>query len=131
MKMLRILDRYMLLARTLQPGIVVLEDVGLVGRSREGMNNPKTEVLLNRLLNEMDGLRDDADVLFILTINRPEEIEEALASRPGRVDEAIEIADPDALCRGRLVALYAWEHHDRRDSPLSGRAASSQPQAIR
>jgi cell division protease FtsH len=100
------LDRYMLLARTLQPSIVVLEDVDLVGRSREGMNSPKTEVLLNRLLNEMDGLRDDADVLFILTTNRPEEIEEALASRPGRVDEAIEIANPDATCRGRLVALY-------------------------
>ncbi|MBA9066297.1 ATP-dependent 26S proteasome regulatory subunit [Methylobacterium sp. RAS18] len=96
----------MLLARTLQPSIVVLEDVDLVGRSREGMNSPKTEVLLNRLLNEMDGLHDDADVLFILTTNRPEEIEEALASRPGRVDEAIEIANPDAACRTRLVSLY-------------------------
>lgn len=102
----RLLGSYMLLARTLQPSIVVLEDVDLVGRSREGMNSPNTEVLLNRLLNEMDGLRDDADVLFILTTNRPEEIEEALASRPGRVDEAIEIANPDAECRARLVALY-------------------------
>ena len=96
----------MLLARTLQPSIVVLEDVDLVGRSREGMNSPHTEVLLNRLLNETDGLHDDADVLFILTTDRPEEIEEALASRPGRVDEAIEIANPDATCRGRLATLY-------------------------
>ncbi|SFL27361.1 ATP-binding protein [Methylobacterium pseudosasicola] len=102
----KMLSRYMLLARTLQPSIVVLEDVDLVGRSREGMNSPNTEVLLNRLLNEMDGLQDDADVLFILTTNRPEEIEEALASRPGRIDEAIEVANPDASCRARLVALY-------------------------
>jgi DNA polymerase III delta prime subunit len=102
----RNLTQYMLLARTLQPSIVVLEDVDLVGRSREGMNSPNTEVLLNRLLNEMDGLRDDADVLFVLTTNRPDDIEEALASRPGRVDEAIEIANPNPLCRGRLVALY-------------------------
>ncbi|TFZ61373.1 ATP-binding protein [Methylorubrum sp. Q1] len=102
----KMLGRYMSLARTLQPSIVVLEDVDLVGRSREGMNSPNTEVLLNRLLNEMDGLHDDADVLFILTTNRPEEIEEALASRPGRVDEAIEIANPDAACRARLVSLY-------------------------
>ena len=100
------LGRYMLLARTLQPSIVILEDVDLVGRSREGMNSPNTEVLLNRLLNEMDGLHDDADVLFILTTNRPEEIEDALASRPGRVDEAIEIANPNVECRARLVALY-------------------------
>ncbi len=102
----KMLDRYMLLARTLQPSIVILEDVDLVGRSREGMNSPNTEVLLNRLLNEMDGLREDADVLFILTTNRPEEIEDALASRPGRVDEAIEIANPNAACRDRLVVLY-------------------------
>lgn len=100
------LSSYMLLARTLQPSIVVLEDVDLVGRSREGMNSPKTEVLLNRLLNEMDGLHDDADILFLLTTNRPSEIEDALASRPGRVDEAIEIANPDAACRTRLIALY-------------------------
>ncbi len=99
------LRRYMTLARTLEPSIVVLEDVDLVGRSREAMNSPNTEVLLNRLLNEMDGLRPDADILFILTTNRPEDIEEALASRPGRVDEAIEIPLPDDTCRERLVML--------------------------
>jgi ATP-dependent 26S proteasome regulatory subunit len=102
----RNLSRYMTLARTLQPSIVVLEDVDLIGRSREGMNSPNTEVLLNRLLNEMDGLRADADILFILTTNRPEDIEDALASRPGRVDEAIEVPLPDDRCRQRLIALY-------------------------
>src|SRR5256884_7343062 len=32
-------------------------------------------VLLNKLLNEMDGLQEDAEVLLILTTNRPEQIE--------------------------------------------------------
>ena len=100
------LSRYMILARMLQPSIVVLEDVDLVGRAREDMNSPNTEVLLNRLLNEMDGLRADADILFILTTTRPEDIEDALASRPGRVDEAIEVPLPDDACRKRLLALY-------------------------
>ena len=45
---------------------------------------------LNKLLNEMDGLREDAEILFILTTNRPEQLEPALASRPGRIDQAIE-----------------------------------------
>lgn len=102
----RNLTRYMTLARTLQPSIVVLEDVDLVGRSREGAHSPNTEALLNRLLNEMDGLRADADILFVLTTNRPEDIEDALASRPGRVDEAIEVPLPDEACRERLIALY-------------------------
>jgi hypothetical protein len=100
------LSRYMTLARTLQPSIVVLEDVDLVGRSRQAMNSVNTEALLNRLLNEMDGLRADADILFVLTTNRPEDIEDALASRPGRVDEAIEVPLPDDACRARLIALY-------------------------
>ncbi|WP_018261509.1 AAA family ATPase [Methylobacterium sp. WSM2598] len=97
---------YMRIARTLQPSIVVLEDMDLIGRTREDMNSPKTEVLLNTLLNEVDGQRDDADLLFILTTNRVEDIEKALACRPGRVDEAIEIANPDSACRARLIALY-------------------------
>lgn len=54
----------------------------------------------------MDGRHDDTDVLFLLTTNRPEEIKDALASRPGRVDEPIAIANPDAACRARLIALY-------------------------
>ncbi len=100
------ISSYIALARTLQPSIVVLEDVDLVGRSREDIYGQKAESLLNRLLNEMDGLASDADILFILTTNRPEALEEALASRPGRVDEAIEIPLPDAVCRERLIELY-------------------------
>ena len=37
------------------------------------------------LLNEMDGLSEDVDVLFLLTTNRVEVLESALATRPGRV----------------------------------------------
>src|SRR5213593_4746989 len=59
----------------------------------------------NKLLNEMDGLRPDADVLFILTTNRPESLEMALASRPGRVDQAIEFPLPDGEGRAELIRL--------------------------
>jgi ATP-dependent 26S proteasome regulatory subunit len=54
----------------------------------------------------MDGLADDADILFVLTTNRPDLLEPALASRPGRVDQAIEIPAPDDECRRRLFGLY-------------------------
>ncbi|WP_309508984.1 AAA family ATPase [Mesorhizobium onobrychidis] len=74
---------YIALARTLRPSIVVLEGVDLVGRSRENVYSPKAERLLNRLLNDMDGLEPNADILFLLTTNRPEDIEDPLASRPG------------------------------------------------
>jgi ATP-dependent 26S proteasome regulatory subunit len=64
-------------------------------------------MLLNQLLNEMDGLREDAEVLFILTTNRPDQIEPALASRPGRIDQAIEFPLPDEEGRTKLTRLYA------------------------
>jgi ATP-dependent 26S proteasome regulatory subunit len=54
----------------------------------------------------MDGLKEDADILFVLTTNRPEELEHALAGRPGRIDQAIEVPLPDTAGRGRLVRLY-------------------------
>jgi ATP-dependent 26S proteasome regulatory subunit len=92
------------MARILEPSIVVLEDVDLIAeeRTREGA----CAAVLFELLNQMDGLSNDADVLFLLTTNRPDILEPALASRPGRVDQAIEIPLPDEKCRRRLFALY-------------------------
>jgi ATP-dependent 26S proteasome regulatory subunit len=68
--------------------------------------------LLNKLLNEMDGLKEDAEILFVLTTNRPEQLESALAGRPGRIDQAIEVPLPDDAGRAKLVQLYG------RDLPL-------------
>jgi ATP-dependent Clp protease adapter protein ClpS len=100
-----LLVHYMNLARLLQPAMVVIEDVDLIARDRNRMG-PCEESLLNGLLNEMDGLKQDADILFILTTNRPEELEVALASRPGRIDQAIEVPLPDEIGRNKLVQLY-------------------------
>lgn len=94
------------MARLLQPATVILEDVDLVAEERTH-NAPGCTALLFELLNQMDGLSDDADVLFLLTTNRAELLEPALASRPGRVDFAIEVPLPDAECRRRLFQLYA------------------------
>jgi hypothetical protein len=101
-----LLEHYFKLARFLQPAIVVVEDVDLIARERTHMQVPGQEMLLNKLLNEMDGLREDAEVIFILTTNRPDQLEPALASRPGRIDQAIEFPLPDDIGRAKLVQLY-------------------------
>jgi cell division protease FtsH len=102
-----LLEEYMLVARLLQPSLVVIEDVDLIARDRTKMGNACEELLLNKLLNEMDGLKPDADILFILTTNRPESLETALTGRPGRVDQAIEFPLPDEAGRVKLIQLYA------------------------
>ncbi|HTJ72900.1 MAG TPA: ATP-binding protein [Actinospica sp.] len=91
-------------ARALQPSLLVIEDVDLIAEERavHAGSNP----LLFQLLNEMDGLGDDIDVTFLLTTNRADVLERALASRPGRIDHAAEIPLPDAEGRRRLLKLY-------------------------
>jgi SpoVK/Ycf46/Vps4 family AAA+-type ATPase len=98
------LSRSCAMARLLEPSTMILEDIDLIGGERTGPG--ACGVLLFELLNQMDGLADDADIVFILTTNRPDLLEPALASRPGRIDLAIEIAAPDADCRRRLLDLY-------------------------
>jgi ATP-dependent 26S proteasome regulatory subunit len=70
------------------------------------MHGHPTSVLFE-LLNEMDGLNEDIDLVFVLTTNRPELIEPALASRPGRVDLAVSMPLPDEDGRSRLLNLYS------------------------
>ena len=101
-----LLHEYFGLARLLQPSILVIEDADLIARDREDMRGPGEEALLNKLLNEMDGLRQESDILFILTTNRPKHLEAALAGRPGRIDQAIEFPLPDEAARLKLALLY-------------------------
>lgn len=91
------------LARTFQPSIVVLEDVDLVAMERHNSPQP----LLFEVLEALDGLDGDADVTFVLTTNRVEVLEPALAERPGRVDLAVEVPLPALAERERLLRLYA------------------------
>lgn len=107
---LRYIEAAATLARSLEPALVVLEDVDLVAGERMP-HMGRASPLLFALLNVMDGLDEDADLTFLLTTNRADALEPALAARPGRVDEAIEIKLPDADGRRRLLALYGEGVH--------------------
>ncbi len=91
-------------ARSLAPAMLVVEDVDLIAEDR-GMH-PGHHPMLFQLLNEMDGLAEDVDVIFVLTTNRADLLEPALAARPGRVDRAVELTLPDLDARRRLFDLY-------------------------
>lgn len=91
-------------ARALQPAMVVLEDCDLVAEERSMHGSSP---VLFEVLDALDGLASDADVTFLLTTNRADVLEPALAQRPGRVDLAVEVPLPDAAGRRRLFRLYA------------------------
>jgi len=91
------------LARLLAPSLIVLEDVDLIAVERgKNRNTPR----LHDLMDEMDGIGPAADCLFLLTTNRPDTVEPALAGRPGRVDQAIYFPLPNLECRRRLFAQF-------------------------
>jgi len=97
-------------ARAHQPAIIVLEDCDLIAEDRDhGHFGGGPSPLLFTLLDAMDGLDADADVVFLLTTNRAEALERALAQRPGRIDLAVEIPLPDEAARRALIGLYATD----------------------
>ncbi len=102
---LGLIEQALAIARDLAPATVVLEDVDLVAAERTMPFGDRG--VLYELLNQMEGLAEDEDLLFVLTTNRPDVLEPALAARPGRIDLALEIPLPDATARGRLLELYA------------------------
>ncbi len=93
------------IARELAPATVVLEDVDLVAAERTMPGGGQG--VLFELLNELEGIAEDSDLLAVLTTNRPDVVEPALAARPGRVDLALETSLPDDEGRRRLLRLYA------------------------
>lgn len=111
------------MARALQPSIVVLEDCDLIAEDRSFGHGPQP--LLFEVLDAMDGLDDDADVTFVLTTNRVDMLERALAQRPGRVDLAIEIPLPSEPERASLLRLYAPEGTFSQDAIASAAAGTA------
>jgi hypothetical protein len=103
-RQLRLVRESCILARLLQPALVVIEDVDLIAADR---SQSFDTTLLHDLMDEMDGLGTKADVIFLLTTNRPRILETALAARPGRVDQAVYFPLPDRECRRRLFAHFA------------------------
>jgi ATP-dependent 26S proteasome regulatory subunit len=119
------------MARRLQPATVVLDDVDLVAMDRSMSAN--MNALLFELLNQMEGLQSDTDVIFVLTTNRSDILEPALAQRPGRIDEAVELPLPDETGRARLFDLYgtAAGLSVNSDSGVVERTAGVSPAFIR
>jgi cell division protease FtsH len=110
--------------------LLVPEEPHLVALDREEYDS---SALLFELLNETDGMREDLDIIFLLTTNRADRVEPAVAARPGRVDLAAELPLPDAEGRRRLIDLYgAGLRLEARDLPaVVARTEGASPAFIR
>lgn len=92
------------LARYCEPSLVVIEDVDLIAVARHRRSRGTTA--LHELLDELDGLVPESRTIVVMTTNRPDVLESALGSRPGRVSQAIEVPLPDGPARERIIRLF-------------------------
>ena len=106
------------MARELEPAMLVLEDIDLIAEERTQLGTATTSLLF-QLLNEIDGMGEDSDVLFVMTTNRADILEPALAARPGRVDQAVELSLPDGGARARLIELFCGDLDVELQDPAS------------
>ena len=91
------------LGQYLQPSIMVLEDVDLLAPQRELSGRVDG---LQELMNQLDGLAPSSETIVVMSTNRPEVVESALASRPGRISQAVEFPLPDEDSRTKLLQLF-------------------------
>jgi cell division protease FtsH len=95
-------------ARQNKPAIIFIDEIDTVGRQRGGginMANDEREQTLNQLLAEMDGFKDNKDLLIIAATNRKDVLDNALL-RPGRFDRIVRIDLPDKTNREQLLNYY-------------------------
>ena len=94
------------IARDLAPCIVVWEDIDNFGTSRRFS---KGGGVLPLLLDILDGSDGNSGVFTIASTNRGEDLDGALADRPGRFDYVVEIGYPDQKCCAKLLAINLEE----------------------
>lgn len=90
-------------ARKMAPALIVIEDVDLVLQSREATGG---NAALKDLMNALDGLEERTDVSVVLTSNSWHFMEEAVADRPGRIDQVIFYGRPGRVQRERLLETF-------------------------
>jgi cell division protease FtsH len=111
-------------ARANRPSIIFIDEIDAVGRQRgAGINmaNDEREQTLNQLLYEMDGFKNNDDILIIAATNRKDILDQALL-RPGRFDRIIQIPLPDKYSREKILEFYLKDKNINKKIEISSLA---------
>jgi len=99
-------------ARQTAPAIVFLDEVDAIASSR-GEGHEVTERVVSQLLTELDRAAEHPKLVVLAATNRRDDIDSALL-RPGRLEQHIEVPDPDEDARREILAVHT------RGTPLGG-----------
>ncbi|PSQ26264.1 AAA family ATPase [Halobacteriales archaeon QS_9_67_15] len=91
-------------ARQTAPAIVFFDEIdGIAGGRVEG--NEVTERVVSQLLTEMDSAAENPDIVVVAATNRRDMLDDALL-RPGRLEQHVEVPDPDEHGRREILAVH-------------------------
>jgi transitional endoplasmic reticulum ATPase len=94
-------------ARQAAPSIVFFDEIDAIA-GRRGETGEATERVVSQLLTELDGLAENPTVVVLAATNRRDALDPALL-RPGRLEEHIEVPDPDADARREILDVHTRE----------------------
>ncbi|QIW24548.1 AAA family ATPase [Sulfolobus sp. S-194] len=87
------------IARDNAPAIIFIDEIDMIARAR---SENEWRTALTELLNQMDGIRENEEIIVIGATNRPWDLDPAIL-RPGRFDKIIYVPPPDE--KGRIEVL--------------------------
>lgn len=102
------LRRIFAIARRNAPAVIFFDEFDSIAARRGNLTDGASRAsnaVVAQLLTELDGFRDDQDLLVIGTTNRLDIIDAALL-RPSRF-QPVEIGLPDVTARRRIAAIHA------------------------
>ncbi|MFW6017562.1 MAG: proteasome-activating nucleotidase Pan2 [Halapricum sp.] len=108
------------LASEREPAIVFIDEIDAIASKRtESKTSGDAEVqrTMMQLLSEMDGFEDRGEIRIIAATNRFDMLDRAIL-RPGRFDRLIEVPEPDAEGRKRILEIHTREMNLAEDVDL-------------
>ena len=94
-------------ARQSAPAIIFFDEIDAIAGDRDGLGSDSGvgERVVSQLLTELDRLSDNPNLVVLAATNRRESLDSAL-TRAGRIEQSIEVPNPDADTREAILEVH-------------------------
>ncbi len=113
------------LAAEREPAVIFIDEIDAVASKRtdsKTSGDAEVQRTMMQLLSEMDGFDDRGEVRIMAATNRFDMLDEAIL-RPGRFDRLIEVPEPDAEGRARILEIHTQDMNVAEGTDVSEVAA--------
>ncbi|MDZ5812529.1 proteasome-activating nucleotidase [Halorubrum sp. AD140] len=113
------------LAAEREPAVIFIDEIDAIASKRtdsKTSGDAEVQRTMMQLLSEMDGFDDRGEVRLMAATNRFDMLDEAIL-RPGRFDRLIEVPDPDAEGRARILEIHTRDMNVAEGTDVSEVAA--------